>query len=78
MVYFIIIIYLHTSIHQLETYRQHIPNYNPHVNCTSYRCLFLLKGKTLFKPEPVQTGIKVCLQGIAVLTGFTVLLSCEL
>ena len=24
------------------------------------------KAKTLFKPEPVQTGIKVCPQGIPV------------
>ena len=30
------------------------------------------KVKTLSKPEPVQTGIKVCPQGIPVLTGFTV------
>ena len=31
------------------------------------------KAKTLSKPEPVQTGIKVCRQGIPVLTGFTVI-----
>ena len=31
------------------------------------------KAKTLSKPEPVQTGIKVCPQGIPVWTGFTVL-----
>ena len=30
------------------------------------------KAKTLSKPEPVQTGIKVCPQGIPVWTGFTV------
>ena len=30
------------------------------------------KAKTLSKPEPVQTGIKLCPQGIPVLTGFTV------
>ena len=30
------------------------------------------KAKTLSKPEPVQTGIKLCPQGIAVWTGFTV------
>ena len=30
------------------------------------------KSKTLSKPEPVQTGIKVCPQGIPVWTGFTV------
>ena len=29
------------------------------------------KAKTLSKPEPVQTGIKVCPQGIPVWTGFT-------
>ena len=43
------------------------PYYNLHVNCTSYRCLFLSKSK-----NPVQTGIKVCPQGIPVWTGFTV------
>ena len=32
-----------------------------------------LKAKTLSKPEPVETGIKVCPQGIPVWTGFTVL-----
>ena len=31
-----------------------------------------LKARTLSKPEPVQTGINVCPQGIPVLTGFTV------
>ena len=31
------------------------------------------KAKTLSKPEPVQTGIKLCPQGIPVCTGFTVL-----
>ena len=30
------------------------------------------EAKTLSKPEPLQTGIKVCPQGIPVLTGFTV------
>ena len=30
------------------------------------------KAKTLSEPEPVQTGIKVCPQGIPVWTGFTV------
>ena len=30
------------------------------------------KAKTLSKPEPAQTGIKVCPQGIPVWTGFTV------
>ena len=29
------------------------------------------KAKTLSKPEPVQTGIKRCSQGIPVCTGFT-------
>ena len=29
-------------------------------------------AKTLSKPEPVQTGINVCHQGIPVWTGFTV------
>ena len=30
------------------------------------------KAKTLSKPEPVQTGIKVCPKGIPVWTGLTV------
>ena len=30
------------------------------------------KAKPLSKPEPVQTGIKLCPQGIPVWTGFTV------
>ena len=30
------------------------------------------KAKNLSKPEPVQTGTKVCPQGIPVWTGFTV------
>ena len=30
------------------------------------------KAKTVSKPEPVQTGIKVCPQGIPVWTVFTV------
>ena len=33
---------------------------------------FSSKAKTLSKPEPVQTGIKPCPQGIPVWTGFTV------
>ena len=34
------------------------------------------KAKTLSKPEPVQTGIKVCPWGIPVWTGFTVIYKC--
>ena len=34
------------------------------------------KAKTLSKPEPVQTVIKVCPQGIPVFTGFTVQMLC--
>ena len=37
--------YLHTSTYHLWTYRRHILNYNPHVNCTSYRCLFFFESK---------------------------------
>ena len=44
-------IYLHTSTYHLYIYRRHILNYNPHVNCTSYRCLFLSECK-----NPLQTG----------------------
>ena len=73
---FIVSIYLHTSIHHLYIYRWHILNYNPHINCTSYRCFFLRKAKTLSKPEPVQSGIKLCPQGIPVWTGFTVFRLC--
>ena len=32
------------------------------------------KAKTLSKPKPVRTGIKICPQGIPVWTGFTVLI----
>ena len=45
IVYFIILIYLHTSTYHLQTYRRHILNNNPHVNCTSYPCLFLSENK---------------------------------
>ena len=31
-----------------------------------------LKAKTLSKPEPVQTGTKLCPQGFPICTGFTV------
>ena len=37
-----------------------------------------LKAKTLSKPGPVQTGIKVCPQGIPVWTGFTVYMNIAL
>ena len=42
-----------------------------------YYCIycFSLKAKTLSKPEPVQTGIKFCPQGIPVWTGFNVYIS---
>ena len=36
------------------------------------------KVKTISKPEPVPTGIKVCPQGIPVLTGFTVVLGADI
>ena len=32
------------------------------------------KAKTLSKPEPVQTGIKFCPQGVPLSTGFTVII----
>ena len=58
---FIISIYLHTSTYRLWTYLRHILNYNPH-----------FREKSSPKLEPVQTGIKVCPQGIPVWTGLTV------
>ena len=51
IVSFIISIYLHTSSYHL---------YQVIVVCSSP------KAKTLYKPEPVQTGIQVCPKGIPV------------
>ena len=46
-----LLLYQFICIHPPIISRRHILNYNPHVNCTSYRCLFLSESK-----NPVQTG----------------------